>query len=139
MTKVGLSMRHVALAVAVATSMDAFATKALASSEELLSASQIREKVVGKRIYLATPLGGEFPLYYRTDGQVDGSGEALGIGKWVRPTDKGRWWISSNQLCQKWQTWYDGKPMCFTLRKITDDRLAWTQDNGDKGTARIGK
>ncbi len=109
------------------------------ANAELMTGAQIRKDVVGKRIYLSAPLGGEFPLFYRADGQVDGSGEALGIGKWVRPTDKGRWWISGNQLCQQWQTWYDGKPMCFKLEKLGGDKLAWTQDNGDKGTARIGK
>jgi hypothetical protein len=111
----------------------------MASPAAPLTDAQIRQKVVGKRIYLATPLGGEFPLHYKTDGQVDGSGEALGIGKFVRPTDKGKWWISQNQLCQKWQTWYDGKPMCFKLRSLGADKLAWVQDNGDEGTARIGQ
>lgn len=129
--------KHVALGVCAYAVLGSVAS--FANSESLMTGAQIRQDVVGKRIYLAAPLGGEFPLFYRNDGQVDGSGEALGIGKWVRPTDKGRWWIKGNQLCQQWQTWYDGKPMCFTLKKLGADKLAWTQDNGDEGTARIGK
>ena len=103
-----------------------------------LDADDIREKVTGKRIYLAAPLGGEFPLFYRKDGRVDGSGEAVGLGRLARPTDNGRWWISGNRLCQRWQTWYDGKQMCFQLITLGGDKLRWNQDNGDTGTARIG-
>lgn len=103
-----------------------------------LDANDIRDKVTGKRIYLAAPLGGEFPLFYRKDGQVDGSGEAVGLGRLARPTDTGRWWINGNRLCQRWQTWYDGKQMCFQLISLGGDKLRWNQDNGDTGTARIG-
>lgn len=102
------------------------------------TAEDIRNKISGKRIYLAAPLGGEFPLFYQRDGRVDGSGEALGLGRWIRPTDSGRWWISGNRLCQQWQTWYDGRRMCFQLIYLGQNRLRWNQDNGDTGLARIG-
>jgi hypothetical protein len=103
-----------------------------------LDGDDIRRKVVGKRIYLAVPLGGEFPLFYRRDGRVDGTGEALGLGRLVRPTDQGRWWVQGDRLCQQWQVWYEGKVMCFTLTDLGNSRLKWLQDNGDTGTARIG-
>ncbi len=103
-----------------------------------LAAEDIREQITGKRIFLAVPFGGEFPLFYRRDGRVDGSGEAVGLGRLARPNDSGRWWISGNRLCQRWQTWYDGKQMCFQLISIGGDKLRWNQDNGDTGTARIG-
>ena len=111
------------------------ATLAMASA---MDSNDIKRKVSGKRIYLATPLGGEFPLFYRADGRVDGSGEASGLGRFVRPNDSGRWWVSENKLCQQWQTWYDGRVICFTLTQLDQNRIAWTQDNGDTGTARIG-
>jgi hypothetical protein len=103
-----------------------------------LDGNDIRRKVTGKRIYLAVPLGGEFPLFYRRDGRVDGTGEALGLGRFVRPTDQGRWWVQGNSLCQQWEVWYEGKVMCFTLTDLGNSRLKWLQDNGDTGTARIG-
>ncbi len=111
------------------------AAKANAST---LTGDDIREKVAGKRIYLATPLGGEFPLFYQRGGRVDGSGEAVGLGRWIRPTDSGRWWVAGDRLCQRWQTWYDGKTMCFRLTEVGPNRLRWEQDNGDTGIARIG-
>ena len=104
-----------------------------------LASDDIRSKIVGKRIYLAAPLGGEFPLFYRPDGRVDGTGEAIGLGRLARPSDSGRWWIAGNRLCQQWQSWYDSKRMCFQLVHLGGDRIRWTQDNGDTGLARIGQ
>lgn len=103
-----------------------------------LDSRQIAETVRGKRIYLAVPLGGEFPLYYQRDGRVDGSGEAVGLGRFMAPKDSGRWWIDGTQLCQKWTEWYNGEVFCFSLAKLPDGRLAWTRNDGMAGTARIG-
>lgn len=108
------------------------------ANQNLYDAAEIRQSVIGKRIYLAVPFGGEFPLNYRLDGQVDGSGEALGLGRLAKPSDTGRWWIDGNRLCQKFTTWYKGEPMCFELERITDNTLKWTRNNGQTGTARIG-
>jgi hypothetical protein len=98
----------------------------------------IKQMISGKRIYLAAPVGGEFPLFYRADGQVDGSGEAVGLGRFLKPKDKGRWWVNGKSLCQKWETWYEGKTICFTLTDLGGSKLKWVQDNGDTGIARIG-
>lgn len=103
-----------------------------------MTTDEIKQTVNGKRIYLQTPLGGEFPLHYRTDGTVDGSGEAIGLGRMMRPKDSGRWWVSSNQLCQQWQTWYDGKQQCFVLERRSETMLYWKRDDGLEGEARIG-
>lgn len=104
-----------------------------------LQGGEIKQLVSGKRIYLAAPIGGEFPLFYRPDGQVDGSGEAIGLGRFLKPKDKGRWWVRGDSLCQKWETWYEGRTMCFTLTDLGGNRLRWVQDNGDSGVARIGR
>jgi hypothetical protein len=120
--------------IAMAATMSAGAAQA-----RELAGDDIRNKIVGKRIYLAAPLGGEFPLFYRKDGRVDGTGEAIGLGRLARPSDSGRWWIAGNRLCQQWQSWYDGKRMCFQLIHLGGDRIRWNQDNGDTGLARIGQ
>ncbi len=111
---------------------------AASAQAEQLDGDTIRERIAGKRVYLAVPFGGEFPLYYRRDGRVDGSGEALGLGRFLRPTDSGRWWVAGDRLCQRWQVWYEGKTMCFTLIDLGDGKLRWNQDNGDTGLARLG-
>jgi hypothetical protein len=125
----------IAAAGAIASCLVMSASPALARE---LDSSAIREKITGKRIFLAAPLGGEFPLFYRADGRVDGSGEAVGLGRFIRPNDSGRWWVSGNRLCQRWQVWYDGRQMCFQLIHLGGDRIRWNQDNGDTGIARVG-
>ncbi|MBA3041132.1 MAG: hypothetical protein KJ670_09345 [Alphaproteobacteria bacterium] len=108
------------------------------ANQNRYSAAEIQQSIIGRRIYLAVPLGGEFPLNYRPNGQVDGSGEALGLGRLAKPTDTGRWWIDGDRLCQKFTSWYKGEPMCFELERISDSKLKWTRNNGQTGTARIG-
>lgn len=110
-----------------------------AASAAQMSGSEIEQTIRGKRIYLQTPLGGEFPLYYQRNGVVDGSGEALGLGRFMAPKDQGKWWIADNRLCQQWQEWYDGKPHCFVLSRASETSLYWTRDDGLEGEARIGR
>ncbi|KQV84104.1 hypothetical protein [Rhizobium sp. Root1220] len=104
---------------------------------DTLLANDIRRDIIGRTIYLATPLGGELPLNYHISGQVDGSGEAIGLGKYFKPSDTGKWWIQSDQLCQKFRTWYKGAPMCFELESVGPGKIRWTRDNGETGMARI--
>lgn len=129
---------HSSLRTGLMTMMAVALTSATAFANERFTASDIREDIIGKRIYLAVPLGGEFPLNYRKNGQVDGSGEALGLGRFAKPNDTGRWWIKGDRLCQQFTSWYKGAPMCFELQRINDKQLKWTRDNGETGTARIG-
>ena len=104
---------------------------------EQLQGEEITETIQGKRVYLAVPLGGEFPLVYRDDGQVEGSGEGVGLGRYMQPTDSGRWWVQNDMLCQQWEEWYDGRRFCFSLVKDSPDTLRWTRDDGYSGTARV--
>lgn len=102
-----------------------------------VTGEEMRRLVTQNRIFLATPLGGELPLTYFADGRVDGSGEAVGLGRWLAPKDKGRWWIEGNQLCQQWEQWYDGKRFCFTLEKAGPATVIWRRDDGYSGRARL--
>lgn len=110
-----------------------------AAMEDRYSARDIQRSIVGKRVFLATPMGGEFPLNYRRNGVVDGDGQALGLGRFVKPNDTGKWWIDGDRLCQRFNTWYKGAPMCFELYRTGENQLRWIRDNGQKGTARIGQ
>lgn len=110
-----------------------------ASVASALSDDDIKTHIAGRRIHLAAPLGGEFPLNYRRGGIVDGNGEALGLGRFVKPNDSGRWWIRDAKLCQQFKTWYNGTVLCFRLSWTGERKLRWVRDNGDVGTARIGE
>ncbi len=112
-----------------------FGTAAFAAG---MTEAEIREKIIGHTIYLEAPMGGEFPLNYRTSGVVDGDGKALGIGKLIQPSDIGKWWIADDKLCQQFNTWYKGAKMCFDLTATGADKVKWVRDNGESGVARIG-
>lgn len=107
------------------------------ASAEALRGEALKSFVSGKRIYIAVPLGGEIPLNYRSNGRVDGSGKAVGLGKYMAPTDSGRWWVSDNKLCQKWQEWYKGRTFCFTVTKLSADSIRWVRDDGKSGVSRV--
>lgn len=102
-----------------------------------LAGAALKSFITGRRIYLAVPLGGEIPLTYRANGVVDGSGEAAGLGKYMTPKDRGRWWVDGNRLCQKWQSWYDGRTFCFTVAELPGSRIRWVRDDGKSGVARV--
>jgi hypothetical protein len=109
----------------------------VSTSAEQLTGSDLKNFVNGKRIYLATPFGGEFPLNYKRSGIVTGDGTALGLGKFLAPKETGRWWVKGETLCQQWPTWYDGEPSCFRIRKTGDRTLTWVRQDGRSGKARI--
>lgn len=104
---------------------------------EQLEGSELTQFVSGKRVYLATPFGGEFPLNYKRSGIVTGDGTALGLGKFFAPKESGKWWVRGENLCQQWPTWYDGKPSCFRIKKTGERSLDWVRDDGRSGRARV--
>jgi hypothetical protein len=58
-------------------------------------------------------------------------------GSGTSPQDTGRWWISKDQLCQKWKNWQGGKSYCYKLKR-NGQNVVWVRDDGRRGTARIG-
>lgn len=106
-------------------------------SAEMLAGSALKDFVNGKRVYLKIPLGGEFPLYYQTNGKVSGDGSSVGLGKYFAPKETGRWFVEGNKLCQQFPTWYKGKVSCFTVTRTGEASLNWKRDDGYSGRARI--
>jgi hypothetical protein len=128
------SLRAESLALAIA-----IAARSGVALAEGLTGGDIRRDIVGHTIYLSAPMGGEFPLNYRNNGEVDGNGQALGLGRFIKPSDTGHWWVDGDRLCQQFKTWYNGAPKCFTLTKAGPKLLKWLRDDGDTGMARIGQ
>ncbi len=119
--------------------MTAAASSANAQATGELSGNELRQLVNGKTVYLAAPLGGEFPLNYKPDGSVTGDGAAVGLGRFFAARETGRWFMSGNQLCQQFPTWYSGQRLCFNVVKLPNNRIRWTRDNGETGVARLGQ
>lgn len=114
-----------------------FSCLATMAHAENLSGDAIKKLVGGKHVYLSTPYGLEFPLHYRPNGKVSGDASGFSMASMLAPKENGSWWVTKTKLCQKWPTWYDGRTICFTIRKTGAGSIAWTRDDGLKGTARI--
>jgi hypothetical protein len=99
-----------------------------------LSGDSLRAAVAGKTVYLATPVGA-VPISYRPNGTMQGQSGSLAayIGS---GTDRGTWWIARDRLCQRWDTWLDGKLHCYRMRR-DGDVVHWSRDDGRTGTATI--
>jgi hypothetical protein len=109
----------------------------IAAADVPLQGDAIKRLVSGRQVFLSVPLGGEFPLRYANNGVVAGSGEGVGLGRFMQPKDSGRWWVAENKLCQQWKSWYDGKTFCFRINQTGPRTITWVRDDGYAGTARV--
>ena len=100
-----------------------------AAAEASLAGNVLRNTVSGKTVYLKIS-GFELPIRYSPNGSMAGSMGvvAASLAQGDSASDRGKWWISGNQLCQRWTSWMDGKSYCYTLTR---------QGRSVSGTARI--
>ena len=110
------------------------ATMAGAQSPNL-SGPQINDLVTGNTVEIETPIGTKLPVHYARDGKL--SGEARGLASYLGAvTDNGRWWVASDELCHKWNRWFNSEPQCMRLSK--EGRIIrWRHQDGHSGTATI--
>lgn len=125
-------------AMILAMLLAAPAIPANAAETGVLSGDKLRKAIIGKTVYLRTQ-GIELPITYRANGTMTGRLKAFiaALASGASPTDAGRWWVSKDQLCQRWSRWLDGKSYCYTLRR-EGANVVWQRNDGRRGTARIG-
>lgn len=125
------STGHLTLVVSAA-----FALLPSEADAERLTPHELKQRIPGAIIHLDTPLGSVVPITYGPDGVVEGKAGAvafyLGSEK-----DRGKWWVEGSSVCHQWNTWFNGKKTCFTVDLKTANRIEWTDQDGDKGTATI--
>jgi hypothetical protein len=126
-------MRFLFVAVAL-TAMGINGAFAHEAGNSKLQGDALKKAVSGKTVHLATPLG-TLPIRFRMNGTMSGAAGELAtyIGS---AADSGRWWVSSEKLCQRWQTWLDGKIYCFSLRQ-EGSIVHWVRNDGLSGKATI--
>jgi hypothetical protein len=128
----------IALATFAALALGAAPTET-ASAEAALEGNVLRKTVSGKIVYLKIS-GFELPIRYSAGGSMTGSMStvAAALARGDGASDRGKWWISGDQLCQRWTSWMDGKSYCYKLT-LRGKTVTWVRNDGRSGTARIGE
>lgn len=99
-----------------------------------LSGSGLRTAVAGKTVLISTPVG-TLPIVYRPNGTMTARSRVL-AGYSGPQTDTGVWWVANDRLCQRWQSWLDGKSHCYKMQ-VSGTTVHWSRDDGRTGTATI--
>jgi hypothetical protein len=126
-------MRFVFVAVAL-TAMGTNCAFAEEIGSSKLQGDTLKKAVSGKTVHLATPLG-TLPIRFRMNGTMSGTAGDLAAYT-GSAADSGRWWVSSEKLCQRWQTWLERKIYCFSLRQ-EGGVVHWVRNDGLSGKATI--
>ena len=103
-----------------------------------LSGEELRQAISGKTVYLNIS-GFELPIRYSANGRMSGkmSTIAASFSRGDGSSDRGKWWVADDQLCQQWSSWLDGKSYCYRLTR-NGATVQWVRNDGHSGTARIG-
>jgi hypothetical protein len=103
-----------------------------------LAGDELRRAISGKTVYLRIS-GFELPIRYAANGRMMGkmSTVAASFSRGDGSQDRGKWWVSGDQLCQQWTAWMDGKAYCYKLTR-EGSTVHWVRNDGRSGTARIG-
>ncbi len=127
-------MKRILLIAALAGSV---ATVSQAASFGDLNGTAVRKAVSGKTVFLSAS-GIVLPIAYRSNGTMSGrlKASAAALAGNASMQDKGRWWISKDRLCQRWNRWQGGKSYCYKLSR-QGQQVFWVRDDGRRGTARI--
>jgi hypothetical protein len=111
---------------------------ALAAEPASLSGDELRKAVSGKTVYLRIS-GFDLPIRYSEGGSMTASMGAVAatLSRGESASDRGKWWVSASQLCQRWSSWMEGKTYCYKLTR-RGNSVTWVRNDGRSGSARIG-
>lgn len=111
-------------------------TASAAAAEPVsIDGKALGELVPGATVQLDTPLGTKLPMKFMSNGLISGEAGAL---SWFlgSATDRGRWWVANDKLCNKWFKWFDAEVQCIKIKR-DGEKLFWTRDDGKTGTATL--
>jgi hypothetical protein len=110
---------------------------ALAAEPASLSGDELRKAVSGKTVYLRIS-GFDLPIRYSEGGSMTASiGAVAATLARGGASNRGKWWVSGSQLCQRWSSLMEGKTYCYKLTR-RGNSVTWVRNDGRSGSARIG-
>ena len=100
-----------------------------------LNGEALRQLASDNTVFLQSPYG-TLPVSFKSDGTL--SGKATGsLAAFLGSTsDRGRWSVKGDRICQKFFKWFDGEMHCLHVRQ-EGRRILWRRDDGLSGTATI--
>ncbi|MFO7477058.1 MAG: hypothetical protein R6X03_01685 [Methyloceanibacter sp.] len=103
-----------------------------------LAGDELRQAISGKTVYLNIS-GFELPIRYTANGRMSGKmgTVAASFSRGDGAQDRGKWWVTGDQLCQQWTSWMNSKAYCYKLTR-NGSTVHWARNDGRSGTARIG-
>jgi hypothetical protein len=94
------------------------ALPALPASAETVSlaGAALRQAISGKTVYLNISAF-ELPIVYSANDRMKGTlgTVAARFSRGDGASDRGKWWVENDQLCQKSTSWMDGQSYCYKL------------------------
>ena len=130
--------KHILIGGLGATLIAFSVSAAAASKGKALGSENAKHVLTDSSILIPTPLGGGFRINYGRGGRLSGSSGIFSLNSAWGSSDRGKWWVRNGQVCQKWNTWYKGKPYCFKLR-LDGKTVYWTRNDGLSGKAELLK
>jgi hypothetical protein len=106
MCNLGAFFRRIGGSTILAMCLMAQTPEAVADGKSL-EAKEVRALFPGK--YEAQVRGYKIVVIANQNGSLAGSA--------FNRSDKGRWWVKSNNLCVAWSNWTDGKPTCGRISR----------------------
>jgi hypothetical protein len=110
------------------------------AADASLSGETLRKAISGKTVYLRIS-GFDLPIRYAANGSMSGSMSlvAAALSRGDGASDRGKWWVEGDQLCQRWNVWLDGKSYCYGFTVTGANAVRWVRNDGASGTARIAQ
>ncbi|HML93756.1 hypothetical protein [Methyloceanibacter sp.] len=125
------------IAAAIAAGAGAASAGAAMAANASLSGDALRSAIADKTVVLKIS-GFELPIQYSARGTMTGrmSTVAAAFSGNKGVSDRGKWWVDGNRLCQKWSSWMDGETYCYALSQ-KGSQVRWVRNDGRSGSARI--
>jgi hypothetical protein len=88
----------------------------LAAGLALPALPALRQAISGKTVYLNISAF-ELPIVYSANDRMKGTlgTVAARFSRGDGASDRGKWWVENDQLCQKSTSWMDGQSYCYKL------------------------
>ena len=128
-----------ALVASLASTLVAFSGSVVvdaARAAEALTGDELRHYIPGAKIQIDTPLGSVIPVVYSADGSLEGRAGAVAFFLGSQK-DTGKWWIEGSTLCQRWNTWFNGRVNCVRIYQSGDNRVEWIDQDGERGSGTV--